>query len=74
MRIPSEECLSRLLAADAEFGAQVAGFADKVLPFSVFMEKLGDLSQGFEPSTTKVTYHAPCHLCRGLGAIKAPRD
>ncbi len=63
----------RLLGADAELGAQVAGFADKVLPFSVFMEKLGELAPGFEPSTTKVTYHAPCHLCRGLGVIEAPR-
>ncbi len=63
----------RLLAADAESGVQVADFAEKVLPFSVFMERLGEPAAAVEAAATKVTYHAPCHLCRGLGVIEAPR-
>ena len=63
----------RLLAADADLGVQVTDFAAKVLPFSVFMEGLADLAEAFGTSADKVTYHAPCHLCRGLGVIEAPR-
>jgi Fe-S oxidoreductase len=63
----------RLLATDAELGPLVADFAAKVLPFSVFMEGLGELTEAFRVSAEKVTYHAPCHLCRGLGVIEAPR-
>jgi iron-sulfur cluster protein len=63
----------RLLATDAELGAQVAEFAARVLPFSVFMEGFGELTEAFGVSAEKVTYHAPCHLCRGLGVVEAPR-
>ena len=71
----------RLLAADPEsddpatrlFTAQVTDFSAKVVPFSAFMEKLGWAPQALSPSEIKVTYHAPCHLCRGLGVIEAPR-
>jgi len=63
----------RLLATDAEWGPLAADFAAKVLPFSVFMEGLGELNEAFRVSAEKVTYHAPCHLCRGLGIIEAPR-
>lgn len=63
----------RILASDNGLGVQVADFAAKVLPFSVFMEGLGDLAQAFGTSADKVTYHAPCHLCRGMGVIEAPR-
>ncbi len=63
----------RLLAADARFGSMISDFAAKVLPFSVFMEGLGGLTDAFHPCSEKVTYHAPCHLCRGLGVTEAPR-
>jgi Fe-S oxidoreductase len=28
----------------------------------------------FKADGKKTTYHAPCHLCRGLGVTKAPRE
>jgi len=52
-------------AAEA-FGAKVltlTQFAHRVL-------KLG--AEAFQPDGRTVTYHAPCHLCRGLGEREAP--
>ncbi|MFH2066515.1 MAG: L-lactate dehydrogenase (quinone) large subunit LdhH [Pseudomonadota bacterium] len=50
----------------------VTDFAAKVVPFSVFMDTHGVMAPGRKISDKKVTYHAPCHLCRGLGVIDAP--
>ena len=71
----------RLLALDSELGNPVSGFlaapvvefVAKVLPFSAFIELIGGGGQEVKASGKKVTYHAPCHLCRGLGVIEAPR-
>ena len=30
--------------------------------------------EAFNISGQKVTFHAPCHLCRGLGVTEAPRS
>jgi iron-sulfur cluster protein len=65
----------RILAADSQAGGQVADFSAKVVPFSVFMhDVLGISAQAFKISGQKVTFHAPCHLCRGLGVTEAPRN
>jgi iron-sulfur cluster protein len=50
-------------------------FADKVLPFSVFMNSIAQLKP--EHSTDKkmkTAFHSPCHLCRGLGVKEDPRQ
>ena len=66
----------KLLADDRRSAARAADFASKVIPFSVLVENLGELantSPGDKPSKGKATFHAPCHLCRGLGVVDAPR-
>ena len=63
----------RILTADDQLRTQVADFASKIVPFSVFMDKILRISsKDFKTSDQKVTFHAPCHLCRGLGVIEAP--
>ncbi|GFH63090.1 MAG: putative lactate utilization protein B [Candidatus Desulfovibrio kirbyi] len=50
-------------------------FVDKVTDFSSFVhDKLGLSTEDFTNSGEKVTYHAACHICRGLGVKEAPRD
>ena len=47
--------------------ARAKALADKVMDFSTFAkEKLGLSAESFNHSDEKVTYHASCHLCRGL--------
>ena len=52
--------------------------AEKVLSFSQLVSRaLGDETEIFRknPDTKKtVTWHAPCHLCRGLNETEAPKD
>ncbi len=49
-------------------------FTEKVIDFSSFVYiTLGLGAKDFEKSHEKVTYHASCHLCRGLGVSKEPR-
>lgn len=49
-------------------------FAEKVIDFSSFIhDKLGLKPEDFNRSGEKVTYHASCHLCRGLNVKEAPR-
>ena len=53
--------------------ARAKALADKVMDFSTFAkEKLGLSAESFNHSDEKVTYHASCHLCRGLGVKEAP--
>ncbi len=64
----------KILDADTDAGRRAAGFADKLIDFSSFMQNvLNPQPQDFEQSDQKVTYHAPCHLCRGLKVVAEPR-
>ena len=55
--------------------ARAEALAAKVMDFSTFAkDKLGLTAENFNHSDEKVTYHASCHLCRGLGVKQAPRD
>ncbi len=48
-------------------------FIAKVMPFSRFMADVIDVpARRFAPQAIDTTWHAPCHLCRGLGIRQAP--
>ena len=65
----------KIFETDASMAPKARRFAEKVQPFSVFFnELLTSDSHALPPSGRKCTYHAPCHLCRGLAVRKAPRD
>lgn len=49
------------------------GMKDKVFDFSDFLLKLGPVEYRRE-LPLKVTYHDACHLVRGMGVSKQPRD
>ena len=51
----------------------ITGFTKKIIDFSSFIDKFYESSQNSENIKKKVAYHAPCHLCRGLGVIDQPR-
>ncbi len=54
--------------------AEAQAFAEKIIDFSSFVhDKLGMKPEDFNNSGEKVTYHASCHLCRGLKVKDAPR-
>lgn len=54
---------------------RVRRFADKVIDFSSLVrDRLGVTAEDFTPGGQSVCYHAPCHLCRGMGVHEAPRD
>lgn len=64
-----------LLAGDGRVPPEtVRAFSAKVIPFSSFMNDVLEAGKGGStPRGERVTYHAPCHLCRGLGVRGAPR-
>lgn len=64
-----------ILGKDPKLAVKVQQFADRVIDFSSFAhDVLGVAPEQFRPDGKKTTYHAPCHLCRGLGVTKAPRE
>lgn len=64
-----------ILADDPKMQGKAQAFAAKVIDFSSFThDVLGLKAQDFSGDGTKATFHAPCHLCRGLGVHDAPRN
>ncbi len=53
---------------------EVRAFAAKVMPFSVFVSRLGLAPDHFRQTMERATLHAPCHLCRGMGVTEEPRQ
>ncbi|QJT09433.1 L-lactate dehydrogenase (quinone) large subunit LdhH [Oceanidesulfovibrio marinus] len=50
-------------------------FADKIIDISSFLNDVLEMTEDdFETGGPKATYHAPCHLCRGLDVHDAPRE
>ncbi len=65
----------KLLAKRPSLALKARQMASKVLPFSSFCHDVLEMDASlFDRADTKTTYHAPCHLCRGLGVKTAPRE
>jgi iron-sulfur cluster protein len=65
----------RLLDDDPVLVEKARVMAGKVVPFSVLMNDLLALDQIVSDGQKRATtYHAPCHLCRGLDVKKAPKE
>lgn len=65
----------KLLSRPSALALKARQMAEKVLPFSSFCnDVLGMDGSLFDSVGTPTTYHAPCHLCRGLGVKEAPRE
>jgi Fe-S oxidoreductase len=65
---------TRALADVPHLAAEAQAFAEKVLTFTQFAHRVLKLKEdAFASSGRPVTYHAPCHLCRGLDEREAPR-
>ena len=65
----------KIFKNDPKVLADLKHFADKIIDFSSFMVQVLKLSsESFQKTKTPVAYHAPCHLCRGLGVVEAPRQ
>ncbi|WP_028583185.1 L-lactate dehydrogenase (quinone) large subunit LdhH [Desulfogranum mediterraneum] len=64
----------KLLAEYPEMDEEVRRFSAKVIDFSSFVHDVLKVEpEQFESRGESVTYHAPCHLCRGLDVHEAPR-
>lgn len=64
----------KILRGAPGLAAKLEAFTEKVIDFSSFMiNVLKVSSKDFENSRKRVAYHAPCHLCRGLGVNEEPR-
>jgi iron-sulfur cluster protein len=64
-----------LLGDDPKMLEKTRNFSAKVIDFSSFTHDiLGLKAQDFTGDGKRTTFHAPCHLCRGLGVHDAPRD
>ena len=80
-------CASHLKHASPALAGSILGedatrFADKVMPFSQFLHKVMGVKEDSQVSDKshikgllpkKITWHSPCHLCRGLGIKDAPK-
>lgn len=64
-----------ILAGDPKLEIKVQQFADRVIDFSSFVHDVLKVKpEEFAKDGKKATYHAPCHLCRGLNVTVAPRE
>ncbi|MCJ8500118.1 L-lactate dehydrogenase (quinone) large subunit LdhH [Desulfatitalea alkaliphila] len=64
-----------LLEKQAGTRVNARQYADKVIDYSSFMLLVGEsAAAGKNARGQKAAYHAPCHLCRGLGVSAAPRE
>lgn len=64
-----------LLKDDDRLADKVAAFTSKVIDLSSFIHDVLKVQpEDFAGDGKKATFHAPCHLCRGLGVHDAPRN
>jgi Fe-S oxidoreductase len=70
-----KENYGKLLSEEPALAVKVNQLRDKVIDFSSFMIKVLKVSPDeFHRGGGKVAYHSPCHLCRGQGGTKEPRE
>jgi iron-sulfur cluster protein len=83
-------CASHLKHASFSLAGDILGdeaieFADRVIPFSQFIHEIAGSPKGSEDQSNgqeqdqpefpkKITWHSPCHLCRGLGIKEPPKE
>lgn len=63
----------KLLEDRPDLAFKVHQFTDKVIDISSFLHDVLNIQPKSSIKGKKVTYHAPCHLCRGLDVREAPR-
>ncbi len=64
----------KIFKNDPKMPAGLKPFSEKIIDFSSFIAHVLKLSsKNFKKIGKPVAYHAPCHLCRGLGVAEAPR-
>jgi iron-sulfur cluster protein len=69
-----KHALPEILVDDSNMAERARRFAAKVITFSQFIQNVLDIDPAlFKGDGRRVTYHAPCHLCRGMGERRAPR-
>ncbi len=65
----------KLVADKPSLKLKADEFAAKVIDYSSFVNDVLQVeAKDFKGDGTKTTYHAPCHLCRGLDVHDAPRQ
>jgi iron-sulfur cluster protein len=70
-----KEGYTRLLAKNPELAGKLRLLHEKLIDFSSFMVNVLKVApENFLQRQTKVAYHSPCHLCRGLGITREPRE
>ena len=52
----------------------VENFSARLIDINEFIVNNTDFEKGLQPLAKKVTYHDPCHLKRGQGIDKSPRE
>jgi len=64
-----------ILKDDPVMAERARRFAAKVITFSQFVQNVAAIdSTLFNGNGRTTTYHAPCHLCRGLDEHQAPQE
>ncbi len=58
-------------ADDPEWKDRAAAFSAKIMDLTEYLSKAGYVPR--QKTGMKITYHDPCHLCRGQGIRKEPR-
>jgi iron-sulfur cluster protein len=70
-----KENYPKLLSEEPALAVKVSQLRDKAIDFSSFMIKVLKVGpEEFRRAGGKVAYHSPCHLCRGQGVTKEPRE
>lgn len=70
-----KENYGKIFGSHDSIPRKVSDFTDKIIDFSSFMQDVIKISpEMFKAKGSRVAYHAPCHLCRGLNVVDEPRE